>query len=98
MLTDQVLHIARHNAFANFPEEDTPSGRIKLVPLTWGRQPEIAAAGPPFDLIVGSDILYNAESYPALATTIQQLSRPGVSAKTMFALTRELWRWRVAII
>ena len=34
---------------------------------------------PPFDLILGSDILYDSEHHAALAETIAALSRPGTT-------------------
>ena len=55
VLSDQVLHVARHNRDANF--SGAARARVKLAKLEWGSNADAAAIKPPFDVILGSDIL-----------------------------------------
>ena len=81
MLTDQVLHVARHNADLNFAGEERE--RIALQELAWGDAAGIAAAleagGAPagFDVILASDVIYAPEAHAALAQTLAALSKEG---------------------
>jgi predicted nicotinamide N-methyase len=75
-LTDQVLHVARHNRDANF--DGTDRDRVKLHSLRWGDPDAIAAiAEDGFDIILGSDIIYHAAHHELLAETIAALSKQG---------------------
>ena len=81
VLTDQVLHVARHNADLNFAGEERE--RIALQQLAWGDAAGIAAAleagGEPagFDVILASDVIYAPEAHAALAQTLAALSKQG---------------------
>lgn len=88
VLTDQVLHQARMNRDANFADADN---QVQLRQLIWSEtsakvlqslcapsdadqmQEECLA---PFDLLLGSDILYSEANHGALAQTIVALSGP----------------------
>jgi predicted nicotinamide N-methyase len=76
VLTDQVLFVAKHNLRRNA----TGAGgaalrrRAKLSELRWGDAAGIARLRPPFDLVLGSDIMYYPAHYRALADTIGALS------------------------
>merc|ERR1712093_263817 len=49
-------------------------------PLDWGDVEQIAALDPPYDLLLGADIMYGGfENVGLLAQTILALSRPGTS-------------------
>ena len=78
VLTDRVLHVAEHNRDSNFTLAERE--RVTLRELRWGTDVGAARAElPPFDLILGGDILYDAEHHAALAETIAALSRPGTT-------------------
>ena len=72
-LTDQVTFMAERNLDANFSAAER-RGRIDVRALEWGDAEAIAAAGPPFDLLVASDIIYVAAQHRNLARTIAALS------------------------
>ena len=78
VLTDQVLHVATINADANFEGEDRR--RIRLERLKWGDEEAATALGPPFDLILGSDIIYHAQDFDVLAETMASLAAVGTVA------------------
>lgn len=53
--------------------------RVSACRLRWGHEDEmdVAAAKGPFDLVVGSDLLYAPESFPDLLETLTALCTPG---------------------
>ena len=53
--------------------------RVSTRRLRWGNDDEVtsAAALGPFDMIVGSDLLYAPESFPELLETLRALCTPG---------------------
>ena len=60
-LTDQVLHLAAHNADQNFP--DAERARVKLQTMKWGDVETISrvCSGGGFDLILASDVIYHPQ-------------------------------------
>merc|ERR1712232_102263 len=76
-VTDEVLFMVAHNLDANFKEQPDVHQRFKLQQLSWGNKDQIAAAGPPYDLILCSDLLYDKSDHLRLADTIVKLSRVG---------------------
>ena len=70
-----MLHVARHNLESNFKQPEDLR-RVRLAELEWGNETDARATSPPFDIVLGSDILYNSKSYGALAVTIRALSGP----------------------
>lgn len=76
-LSDEVLFLAAHNLDANFSEKPELHKRFKLRELRWGNKEQIAAAGPPFDLILASDCLYDDGQLDVFRETLIGLSGPG---------------------
>lgn len=77
VLTGQVLFVAEHNLTHGglSPEEQS---RVTVATLKWGDEEDAAALGPePFDLLLGSDIMYNPPHYKTLADTIARLTAVG---------------------
>jgi ribosomal protein L11 methylase PrmA len=77
MLTDEVLFMAAHNLDANFLDQPSLHQRFKLQQLSWGNKDQIAAAQPPFDVILCSDLLYDGGQHKELVDTLIELSSPG---------------------
>lgn len=75
-LTDEVLHMAEHNLKANFLSRPDMLQRFKLHELSWGNMEHMAALGPPYDVILCSDI-FHEDNLKSLADTIVGLSAPG---------------------
>ena len=51
--------------------------RAQVAPLLWGNEQHMAnieAAHAPFDLVVGSELLYDPDHYPTLTATLQRFS------------------------
>ena len=76
-LTDNVTFVAEANIETNFSDSDAARERTQVSKLRWGDSEEIAAVRPPFNLILGSDIIYHKDSNDELADTIAALSGPG---------------------
>ncbi|KAL1500191.1 hypothetical protein AB1Y20_012860 [Prymnesium parvum] len=77
VLTDRaaMLPLLRANIRANRLE-----GRATAAALEWGDAADIARAArlaSPFDLLLGSDVLYAPEAFPDLLETLVRLSTPG---------------------
>jgi|EP01046_Picozoa_sp_COSAG06_P010884 predicted nicotinamide N-methyase len=78
VLTDIVTQQAQANVTQTFGEQPPRAPAVRR--LCWGDSRDMArvmADGGSFDVIIGSDILYNEASWPALLATIAALSRPG---------------------
>jgi predicted nicotinamide N-methyase len=78
VLTDQVLHVAQHNADLNFTSGERD--RIELRELRWGDGPSLtsvleANGGEGYAVIVASDVIYATGVHAALAETIAALSK-----------------------
>merc|ERR1712183_222955 len=76
-LTDEVICLAAHNRDVNFCEKAELHQRFKLQKLSWGDQQQIEESKPPFDVIIGSDILWYEAKREILAETLIALSGPG---------------------
>lgn len=76
-LTDEVLFMMAYNVEANFKGQPDVHQRFKLQQLHWGNEEQIAQAGPPYDLILCSDLLYDRSQHVHLANTIGKLSHVG---------------------
>merc|ERR1712061_664360 len=74
VLTDEVLTLASHNVDTNFSQQPDLHGRFKVLNLSWGNQEHILATGPPYDVILGSDILWDGAQHDDLAKTLIRLS------------------------
>ncbi|KAJ3672164.1 hypothetical protein LUZ60_006885 [Juncus effusus] len=51
-------------------------GSIKVAELDWGNKSQIEAVGPPFDYIIGTDVVYSEHLLEPLIQTILALSGP----------------------
>ena len=47
-----------------------------MAPLEWGDSTALAALRPPFDVVLGSDVIYHADGHDVLAETLSALSGP----------------------
>ena len=76
VLTDQVLFVAQYNLqHAGLPP--AAQERVRVEKLKWGVEEDAAAIGPPFDLLLGGDIMYFPGHYKVLADTIIRLTAEG---------------------
>ena len=79
--TEALLQAKRDRAAAAADNESPPplhaTGRAVLRNLYWGDSTDIADASPPFDLILGSDLMYHSSDLLTLADTIAALTAPG---------------------
>ena len=69
-LTDKMLFMSRYNLGRNFRARPELEKRFRLQALKWGDAEQIAEAGPPFDLIIGTDIMYITEYFMPLAESV----------------------------
>ena len=77
VLADQVLYMLQENVARNFAERPEVRERIAVRELQWGDAAQTAAVGAPFDLLLGSDLMYVSEHWDLLADTLASLSREG---------------------
>ena len=63
VLADQVLYMLRENVARNFAERAEVRERIAVRELQWGDAAQTAAVGAPFDLLLGSDLMYVSEHW-----------------------------------
>lgn len=78
-LTDQTTFMAEYNLGRNFQSHPDLARRFRVLPMNYADPLRIAEAGPPFDLVLGSDLMYAADSFSPLAQTIAKLLGPGSS-------------------
>jgi len=76
-LTDEVLFMAEYNVDANFADEPDLHQRFNVQKLCWGDAKHLSASGPPYDVILGSDILFFDTELDHLADALIALSGPG---------------------
>eukprot|EP00252_Welwitschia_mirabilis_P012532 TRINITY_DN2763_c0_g1_i1.p1 TRINITY_DN2763_c0_g1~~TRINITY_DN2763_c0_g1_i1.p1 ORF type:complete len:386 (-),score=70.68 TRINITY_DN2763_c0_g1_i1:210-1292(-) len=75
-------------------------GCVEVVELDWGNQEQIAALGPPFDFIIGTDIVYVEHLLDPLLKTILSLAGPKTTVLIGYELRsnavhekmNELWK------
>lgn len=58
---------------SSFVQDNQLQGRVQAVEFTWGR--DCAPLGPPFDLVLASDVAYSSAAVPALLTSLADLAR-----------------------
>jgi hypothetical protein len=78
VLTDQSVDWLESNVELN---RDIVGDRAKVAPLRWGDEDDAAKLDAaqnqaPFDLIVGSDILYDHSTHDALVATMRRFALP----------------------
>ena len=69
--------MAQANLDRNFPPGHEARARARIQQLRWGDPHDIAQTQPPFDLLLGSDIIYHKDSHAELADTLAALSDEG---------------------
>jgi hypothetical protein len=74
--------MAQHNLDTNFPrptDDDARAARqrVTVTTLCWGDPDDIDALEPPFDLLLGSDLIYHRGHHEKLAATLDKLSKEG---------------------
>ncbi|XP_072975117.1 uncharacterized protein [Typha angustifolia] len=92
--TDQVevlpllmRNVERNTSWILQATPDSASiGSIEVAELDWGNQEHIKAVGPPFDYIIGTDVVYAEHLLEPLMQTILALSGP----RTMILLGYEI--------
>ncbi len=70
---DSALAFTRANAVAAGATLDT-------MLVDWADPPPALLAGPPADLVIGADLLYEARNGPALAALLPRILAPGAEA------------------
>ena len=71
-----VLELAEANARANLG--DLNSARFHTSLLEWGESLPPDAASKQWDLVIGADLTYNREAWPALVEALRALRAPAV--------------------
>jgi len=66
---EHVLNLARKNLARNLPEY-TAKKKAEVKVLGWGETTAAEVLGPPFDVLVGSDVVYREEFFKPLIQTI----------------------------
>ena len=69
--------MAQANLDRNFPVGHEARAQARIQQLRWGDPHDIAQTQPPFDLLLGSDIIYHKDSHAELADTLAALSDEG---------------------
>ncbi|CAB1353887.1 unnamed protein product [Coregonus sp. 'balchen'] len=79
-LTDLPLVVPQlqSNVSANMPSSGWPSFAPSVLPLSWGQYQ--ASFPSDWDLVLGADIVYLAETYPLLLDTLAHLCKDGAVA------------------
>ncbi|KAL0978245.1 hypothetical protein UPYG_G00167930 [Umbra pygmaea] len=62
----------------NMPSSGWPSVTPSVLPLSWGEDQERFPSD--WDLVLGADIVYHAETYPLLLETLVHLCKDGAVA------------------
>jgi predicted nicotinamide N-methyase len=87
ILTDQVLFVAQYNLqHAGLPPPARQ--RVRVEKLKWGVEEDAAAISPPFDLLLGGDIMYFPGHYKVLADTIIRLTAVGSEVALLVIIVR----------
>lgn len=86
-LTDlpKQMPLLRHNVAANFESDDPNAPTVS--PLVWGTMPAVAG-DETWDLLLGTDLLYNEEHVAPLAATVHGLLSRRPTARALFAFPR----------
>lgn len=59
-LTDveEMMPLLKANLAANFSVDEIKERHTRVLPFSWGSDPEAAQLTPPYDWIIGADIVY----------------------------------------
>eukprot|EP00933_Yihiella_yeosuensis_P038825 TRINITY_DN32767_c0_g1_i1.p1 TRINITY_DN32767_c0_g1~~TRINITY_DN32767_c0_g1_i1.p1 ORF type:complete len:265 (+),score=46.27 TRINITY_DN32767_c0_g1_i1:24-797(+) len=77
ILTDQVIYMAEYNLKSNFRDQPELRERVQARQLNWGDASQTDAMAPPYELLLGADLMYDESLYSVLADTLIRLSGPG---------------------
>lgn len=72
-ITDKNIEITNENIQLNHPLLSKVNANISVTSYEWG-QPIPSSLSPPYDLILGSDIIYIEETYEFLIWSLKALS------------------------
>lgn len=61
---DEVMYLLQANLVANFGADEIQQRQMKVVPFYWGTDPPAAGLSPPYDWIIGADIVYKVRAIP----------------------------------
>lgn len=87
VLTDgdpSTLALAADNARRNRSVGLASAAAVELLPLRWGCRADVAAV-PPCDLILGSDVIYEASCHADLCETLLSLMQRSPLARVVLA-------------
>eukprot|EP01122_Echinamoeba_exundans_P002094 TRINITY_DN12057_c0_g1_i1.p1 TRINITY_DN12057_c0_g1~~TRINITY_DN12057_c0_g1_i1.p1 ORF type:complete len:214 (-),score=23.58 TRINITY_DN12057_c0_g1_i1:35-676(-) len=75
-LTDveELMPLLKANVSANFSSEEMKEMKSQVLPFYWGTDPSKAGLEPPYDYIIGADIVYKADLVEPLVQSMLQLS------------------------
>ncbi|TVU27700.1 hypothetical protein EJB05_19197 [Eragrostis curvula] len=105
--TDQVevlpllmRNVERNKSWISQSNSDSGLGSIKVAELDWGNQDHIKAVEPPFDYIIGTDVVYSEHLLQPLLETITALSGPKtkillgyeIRSTTVHEKMMEMWK------
>jgi len=85
-LSDE-LDFLQQNILANIPDEDPVSSNIEVKELFWGT--DTSSLDPPFEIILGADVVYEIQLFPELIQSLRDLCGPN----TVILLALE-HRWK----
>jgi predicted nicotinamide N-methyase len=68
-----LMTLLQGNIVRNSAVFEHGNGSISVLPYRWGDDPLAAGLKPPYDIIVGADILFEPESFKPLAESLQAL-------------------------
>ncbi len=86
-LFSTAASILTTDSHRSFPDQLNPGlpGKVTVAPFEWGD--DIEALSGPWDLILGSDLCYQAEAVPKLLSSLAMLlDSPGTSALMSYEL------------
>ena len=69
-----VLELTAENARGN----GAPAGVVQTAELNWSGDAPTGAVAPPWDLVLGADLTYNREAWPALVAQLKALRAPAL--------------------
>jgi hypothetical protein len=55
---DELMPLLKANVSANFSNEEMKEMKSQVLPFYWGTDPFKAGLEPPYDWIIGADIVY----------------------------------------
>eukprot|EP00389_Voromonas_pontica_P008815 GDKH01013418.1.p1 GENE.GDKH01013418.1~~GDKH01013418.1.p1 ORF type:complete len:293 (-),score=39.63 GDKH01013418.1:397-1275(-) len=81
------LELLTTNSLANHPVAAARGSQLKVHPLVWGEE-MAAALQPPFDVVIGADVVYDPHTFEDLVSTLAAL---GDNHTTYLLAFEERW-------